>query len=56
MTKRDIIRIFQGYVENDYEASGSLDYIKDALLTVATEEEIRYLGFGWVLDEDSEND
>lgn len=56
MTKQQVIRIFQAYVENDYEASDR-GYIADALLAVADEYEIRELGFGWVLDnEDSEDD
>jgi hypothetical protein len=37
---------------NDYNASSNLDYIKDALLAVADELEIRELGFGWVLDDE----
>ena len=57
MTKQQVIRIFQNYVNNDYEASGDVGYITDALFAVADEHEIRELGFGWVLDdEDSEND
>ena len=56
MTKQQVIRIFQNYVNNDYEASGDVGYITDALFAVADEHEIRELGFGWVLDdEDSEN-
>jgi len=57
MTKQQVINIFRNYVMNDFEASMDTDYIKDALFAVADEEEIRYLGFGWVLDdEDPEND
>lgn len=56
MSKQQIIKIFHDYVMNDYYASGDSEYIKDALFSVADEEEIRYLGFGWVLDnEDTEN-
>lgn len=54
MTKQQVIRIFQDYVMNDFEASGEKDYIADALFAVADEEEIRALGFGWVLDEGDE--
>ena len=57
MTKQQAIKIFQAYVNNDYEASGDRGYITDALFAVADEYEIRELGFGWVLDdEDYEND
>jgi len=55
VTKQQIIKIFQNYVLNDYEAS-SREYIEDALFAVADEYEIRELGFGWVLDEDNEDD
>lgn len=56
MTKKRIIDIFKEYVLNDYKASQEEDYIKDALLAVADEYEIRELGFGWVLDnEDPKN-
>ena len=56
MSKQQIIRIFHDYVMNDYYAHGDSEYIKGALFSVADEEEIRYLGFGWVLDnEDTEN-
>ena len=52
MTKNQILKIFQAYVNNDYEASGNIDYVKDALLAVADEYEIREMGFGWVLDDE----
>ena len=56
MTKQRLLKIFQSYVENDYEAADR-GYIADALFAVADEYEIRELGFGWVLDdEDTEND
>ena len=51
-----VIREASWYVNNDYEASGDVGYITDALFAVADEPEIRELGFGCVLDdEDSEN-
>ena len=56
MTKQQVIRIFQDYVNNDYEASGDLGYITDALFAVADEHEIRELGFGWIFDGDSEEE
>lgn len=52
MTKNQILKIFQAYVENDYQASGDIGYVKDALFAVADEYEIREMGFGWILDED----
>lgn len=55
MTKQQMIKIFQNYVENDYEASDK-DYITDALFAVADEYEIRELGFGWVLDDEETDD
>ena len=57
MTKQQVIKIFQDYVNNDYEASGDKGYVADALFAVADEYEIRELGLGWVLDdEDSQDD
>lgn len=56
MTKRDVIRIFRDYIDNDYQATGDKEYVKDALFAVADEQEIRALGFGDFLDEDSTDD
>ena len=56
MTKQQVIRILQDYVNNDFEATGDKGYIADALFAVASEEEIRALGFGWVLDDDEGED
>lgn len=57
MTKKQMMKIFQAYVENDYRASGDIYYVRDTLLAVADEYEIRELGLGWVLgDEDTKND
>ena len=63
MTKNQILKIFQAYVDNDYQATGDIGYVvsiclglvdftvvKDTLLSVADEYEIREMGFGWVLD------
>ena len=50
MTKNQILKIFQAYVDNDYQATGDIGYLKDTLLSVADEYEIREMGFGWVLD------
>lgn len=52
MSKSQILKIFQAYVDNDYKATGDMGYVRDALLAVADEYEIREMGFGWVLDED----
>jgi len=54
MTKQQVLRIFHDYVDNDYNASGDRCYVRDALLAVADEYEIRAMGFGWILDEDEE--
>lgn len=50
MTKQRVISILQGYVNNDFEGCCDRGYIADCLLAVADEQEIRELGFGWVLD------
>ena len=52
MTKQRVIKILQDYVENDYNASGDVEYITDALFAVADEYEIRELGFGWIFDDE----
>lgn len=52
MTKNQILKIFQAYVDNDYQAASDIGYIKDALFAVADEYEIREMGFGWVLDDE----
>ena len=51
MTRARAIDILQEYVNNDYEGCYDRGYIADCLLAVADEQEIRELGFGWVLDE-----
>lgn len=57
MTKQQVIRIFRDYIDNNYTATGDKNYVKDALLAVADEYEIRNLGFGDYLDnEDSTDD
>ena len=56
MTKQQVIKIFQNYVDNDYQATGDMGYVKDALFAVANEHEIRELGFGWVLDDEDTED
>lgn len=56
MTKQRAIEILQGYVDNDYAATSDSGYIRDTLLAVADEYEIRELGFGWALDGDDDND
>jgi hypothetical protein len=56
MTKQQVLKIFHDYVDNDYNASGDRYYVKDALLAVADEYEIRAMGFGWILDDDDEED
>ena len=54
MTKQRAIRILREYIENNVQETGDINYIKDCLLSVADEYEIRELGFGWVLDKDDE--
>ena len=50
MTKKQIIKIFQAYVNTDYMECGDKYKIRDKLLAIADEYEIRELGFGWVLE------
>ena len=54
MTKKRAMEIIRDYVNNDFEASCDTDYIQDALFAVADEQEIRELGFGWVLDKEED--
>ena len=51
-----MIKIFQAYVNNDYEASGDRGYITDALFAVADEYEIRSVGLGEYLDDEDTTD
>ena len=52
MTKKQILKIFQAYIDNEYRQSGDRFEIRDALLAVADEYELREMGFGWVLDDE----
>lgn len=52
MDYKRLLRIFQAYVENDYQASCNTRYIKEALEEVATHKEIEELGFGWIYPEE----
>lgn len=54
MTKQQVLKIFHDYVDNDYNASGDRYYVKNALLAVAGECEIRSMGFEWIFDDDEE--
>lgn len=47
-----VIQILQEYVDNDYNASGDSEYIRNALEAVATKKEIVELGFGWIYPEE----
>ena len=47
-----LLQIFQAYVENDYQASCNIGYIKETLEKVATHKEIEELGFGWLYPEE----
>jgi len=55
MTKQRLLQIFKSYVNNDYEAAEE-GYVADILLSIADECEIRELGLGWIIDENSEDD
>ena len=52
MTKERLMEILLDYVENDFKASSETEYIRTALESVASKEEIVELGFGWLYPEE----
>ena len=56
ISKARAIQIAQQYIDQDAEAAES-SYVLDSLRNICDDEEIKQLGFGWLLDlEGKEND
>ena len=53
MTKQRAIGIIQGFINDDLECM-DLGDVQDKLFQFMDEQEIRELGFGWILDGEEE--